>query len=119
MLTSFTLFRLPRLPRLPHLPHFLLLLYLTKFIYQFEEIVNKYSYSEYEKLILLKQQVSARALILTDSLETQNQMMQGAIDAEAERQGALGKNKSEPNLDNKKNGGKTEAPDIDIKKAKI
>ena len=52
-------------------------------------------------------------------LETQNQMMQGAIDAEAERQGALGKNKSEPNLDNKKNGGKTEAPDIDIKKAKI
>ncbi len=52
-------------------------------------------------------------------LETQNQMMQGAIDAETERQGALGKNKSEPNLDNKKNGGKTEAPDIDIKKAKI
>ena len=52
-------------------------------------------------------------------LETQNQMMQGAIDAESERQGALGKNKSEPNLDNKKNGGKTEAPDIDIKKAKI
>jgi len=52
-------------------------------------------------------------------LETQNQMMQGAIDAETERQGALGKNKSEPNLDNKKNGGKTQAPDIDIKKAKI
>ena len=52
-------------------------------------------------------------------LDTQNQMMQGSIDAEVERQGALGKNKSEPNLDNKKNGGKTEAPDIDIKKAKI
>ena len=52
-------------------------------------------------------------------LETQNQMMQGAIDAEAQRQGNLGKNPSEPNLDNKKNGGKTEAPGIDIKKAKI
>ena len=52
-------------------------------------------------------------------LETQNQMMQGAIDAEAQRQGNLGKNKSEPSLDNKKNGGRTEAPDIDIKKAKI
>ena len=52
-------------------------------------------------------------------LETQNQMMQGAIDAESQRQGNLGKNKTEPNLDNKKNGGKTEAPEIDIKKAKI
>ena len=52
-------------------------------------------------------------------LETQNQMMQGAIDAESQRQGNLGKNKSEPTLDNKKNGGRTEAPEIDIKKAKI
>ena len=52
-------------------------------------------------------------------LETQNQMMQGAIDAEKQRQGNLGKNKSEPSLDNKKNGGRTEAPEIDIKKAKI
>jgi len=52
-------------------------------------------------------------------LETQNQMMQGAIDAESQRQGNLGKNKTEPNLDNKKNGGRTEAPEIDIKKAKI
>ena len=52
-------------------------------------------------------------------LETQNQMMQGAIDAEKQRQGNLGKNKTEPSLDNKKNGGRTEAPEIDIKKAKI
>ena len=52
-------------------------------------------------------------------LETQNQMMQGAIDAEAKKQGDLGKNGKEPTLDNKKNGGRTEAPDIDIKKAKI
>ena len=52
-------------------------------------------------------------------LETQNQMMQGSIDAEVQRQGELGKNGKEPTLDNKKNGGRTEAPDIDIKKAKI
>ena len=52
-------------------------------------------------------------------LETQNQMMQGSIDAEVERQGQLGKNGKEPTLDNKKNGGRTEAPEIDIKKAKI
>jgi len=52
-------------------------------------------------------------------LETQNQMMQGSIDAEVERQGNLGKTPKEPGLDNKKNGGRTEAPDIDIKKAKI
>jgi len=52
-------------------------------------------------------------------LETQNQMMQGSIDAEVKRQGELGKNGKEPTLDNKKNGGRTEAPDIDIKKAKI
>ena len=52
-------------------------------------------------------------------LETQNQMMQGAIDAEKDRQGALGKNGTEADLDNAKNGGRTEAPDIDIKKAKI
>ena len=52
-------------------------------------------------------------------LETQNQMMQGSIDAEKERQGQLGKNASDANLDGAKNGGRTEAPEIDIKKAKI
>jgi len=52
-------------------------------------------------------------------LETQNQMMQGSIDAEVERQGQLGKTPKEPGLDNKKNGGRTEPPDLDIKKAKI
>ena len=52
-------------------------------------------------------------------LETQNQMMQGAIDNEIAKQETLGKNGKEPNLDNKKNGGRTEAPEINIKKAKI
>ena len=50
--------------------------------------------------------------------ETQNQMMQGAIDNEIAKQD-LGKNGKEPNLDNAKNGGRTEAPEINIKKAKI
>ena len=46
---------------------------LTRFLTQFEAIINKYSYSDYEKLLLLKQQVSGRALILIDSLESHNQ----------------------------------------------
>ena len=53
-------------------------------------------------------------------LETQNQLMQGAIDTEVANQSAsLGKNSKEPDLDGAKNGGSTEAPEIDIKKAKI
>ena len=46
---------------------------LTKFFCQFEEVVNKYQYSDYEKLLLLKQQVKGRALILINSLESYNQ----------------------------------------------
>ena len=45
----------------------------TKFISQFEDVVNKYNYSEYEKLLLLKQQISGRARILIESLESHNQ----------------------------------------------
>ena len=53
-------------------------------------------------------------------LETQNQLMQGAIDTEVANQSAsLGKNSKEPDLDGAKNGGRTEAPEINIKKAKI
>ena len=52
-------------------------------------------------------------------LETQNALMQGAIDSEVEQQTALGKNPKEPGLDNSKNGGSTKAPEINIKKAKI
>jgi len=49
-------------------------------------------------------------------LETQNQLMQGAIDQEAQ---SLGNTPKEPGLDNAKNEGTTEAPEINIKKAKI
>jgi hypothetical protein len=52
-------------------------------------------------------------------LETQNALMQGAIDSEIEKQSALGNTPKEPSLDNSKNGGSTKAPEINIKKAKI
>ena len=45
----------------------------TKFILQFEAVTNKYNYSEYEKLLLLKQQISGRAKYLIESLESDNQ----------------------------------------------
>ena len=46
-------------------------------------------------------------------LETQNTIMQGQM------QNDLGMKQMEPNLDNKKDGGSTKAPSINIKKAKI
>ena len=47
---------------------------LYKFFATFEETTNKYSYTEFDKLILLKQQLSGRALVLIDSLEIRNQI---------------------------------------------
>ena len=52
-------------------------------------------------------------------LETQNQMVQGRIDADVEAAKALGKTPKEPDIANSKGEGATEAPGIDIKKAKI
>ena len=52
-------------------------------------------------------------------LETQNQMVQGRIDADVEAAKALGKTPKEPDIANSKGEGTTEAPGIDIKKAKI
>ena len=52
-------------------------------------------------------------------LETQNQMVQGRIDADVEAAKALGKTPKEPDIANSKGEGATEAPSIDIKKAKI
>ncbi|XP_068250638.1 uncharacterized protein [Palaemon carinicauda] len=46
---------------------------LTKFLSQFEAVINRYEYSDYEKLLLLKQQITGRALVLIDSLESHNQ----------------------------------------------
>ena len=43
------------------------------FLSQFEETLSKFSYTEYDKLLLLKQQITGRALHLIDSLESNNQ----------------------------------------------
>ena len=42
---------------------------LIRFFTEFEETISKFSYSEYDKLLLLKQQISGRALTLVNSLE--------------------------------------------------
>ena len=46
---------------------------LIKFFKQFEETINRFHYSDYDKLILLKQQVKGRAATLLNSLEVDNQ----------------------------------------------
>ena len=46
---------------------------LHKFFYQFEETLSKFSYPDYDKLLLLKQQVSGRASVLLNSLECDKQ----------------------------------------------
>ena len=43
------------------------------FLEQFEETLSKFSYTEYDKLLLLKQQVTGRAAILLESLEASKQ----------------------------------------------
>ena len=46
---------------------------LERFLREFEDTTNKFSYAEYDKLILLKQQISGRALLLVNSLEADKQ----------------------------------------------
>ena len=46
---------------------------LDRFLVQFEETLSRFNYPDYDKLLLLKQQVSGRALVLIDSLEIDNQ----------------------------------------------
>ena len=48
------------------------------FISQFEETLSKFSYTPYDKLLLLKQQVSGRALLLIDSLDPDKQSYEAA-----------------------------------------
>ena len=45
---------------------------ITKFFFTFEEIIGKYNYGDFEKLLLLKQQTSGKALLLINTLETEN-----------------------------------------------
>ena len=46
---------------------------LELFLQQFEETTGKFSYTDYDRLLLLKQQVSCKALFLIDSLEADKQ----------------------------------------------
>ena len=46
---------------------------LELFLRQFEETISKFVYTEYDKLLLLKQQVSGKASLLIDSLEADSQ----------------------------------------------
>ena len=46
---------------------------LNKFIREFEHAINKFNLSNYDKLLLLKQQLSSRALIEVNSLESTSQ----------------------------------------------
>lgn len=46
---------------------------LLAFFREFEETTSKYNYPDYDKLLLLKQQVSGRALVLVNSLEADRQ----------------------------------------------
>lgn len=47
---------------------------LELFFRQFEDTIAKFNYTEYDKLLLLKQQISGKALYLIDSLEADRQV---------------------------------------------
>lgn len=53
---------------------------LTKFIKQFEDTISRFNYSDFDKLLLLKQQVRGKALVLINSLEIDRQGYQHAVD---------------------------------------
>ena len=53
---------------------------LTKFIVQFECIVNKFKYGDFDKFQLLRQQVKGRALKLIESLDSNKQNYSSAKD---------------------------------------
>ena len=46
---------------------------LELFLNQFEETLSKFSYTDYDKLLLLKQQITGKASLLIDSLESEKQ----------------------------------------------
>ncbi|XP_068245280.1 uncharacterized protein [Palaemon carinicauda] len=51
---------------------------IEKFLSEFEEVIKTFKYTQRDKLLLLKQQVSGRASILLDSLETNKQTYEDA-----------------------------------------
>ena len=78
---------------------------LTRFLSQFEDTLSKFDYPEYDKFLLLKQQLKGRARILIDSLEISNQtyqqaikLLKSALDSPVVKKFNLIKNSSELNL---------------------
>ena len=53
---------------------------LVKFLHQFEETTKRFSYTDYDRFLLLKQQISGRALALIDSLDCAKHSYQSAKD---------------------------------------
>jgi len=53
---------------------------LTRFLSQFQETISKFNYPNYDKFLLLKQQLSGRALILVESLEVNRQTYDEAVE---------------------------------------
>ena len=51
---------------------------ITRFFYNFEEVISRYPYSEYDKFLLLKQQITGRVSALIDSLEVDKQTYNSA-----------------------------------------
>ena len=50
----------------------------SKFLKSFEETISRYDYPDHDKFLLLKQQLSQRALVLVDSLESDKQTYDSA-----------------------------------------
>ena len=51
----------------------------TRFLLQFNQALSKYSLSQYDKFILLKEQMKGRALLLIESLESDKQSFDEAV----------------------------------------
>lgn len=43
------------------------------FLKNFEQTTSKFNYTQYDKLLLIKQQITGKAAILVDSLDTESQ----------------------------------------------
>ena len=52
---------------------------LSKFLFEFDAAVSRYKLTDYDNLLLLKQQLSGRAMYLINSLETNNQNYTQAV----------------------------------------
>ena len=52
---------------------------MSKFLFEIDAAVSRYKLTDYDNLLLLKQQLSGRAMYLINSLETNNQNYTEAV----------------------------------------